>query len=260
MKLEEELGAKLFDRLGRRVTLTQFGEAFLPRALAILREVGEARCQIQEMAGIEAGRVRLGAIATVAPYLLPNVLSGFCRRYPDIQLRMIEDITTALLAKLREGSLDLALVAHPVVGHDLVYEEILTEPLYVVVPDAHRIARRQSISLKEVENEPFLLLKEGHCFRETTISACRRAHVRPNVVFESGQFATVLGLVSAGVGVSVIPEMAIERRTRCKFVRVNDQHALRRLGFIYLKHHFQTKAQRAVIDHFKVYAVKQNGN
>lgn len=254
LKLEEELGAKLFDRLGRRAALTQFGTAFLPRAQAILRELGAARCEIQEMAGSEAGQVRLGAIATIAPYLLPDVLSSFCLHHPDIELHMVEDITTTLVAKLRDGSLDLALLAGPISGQDLIYEDILSEPLYLAVPDKHWIARRKSVALAEIENEPFLLLKEGHCFRETTISACRRARFRPNVVFESGQFATVLGMVDAGVGVSVIPEMAIEKRSRCKFVRIKDRLAYRRLGFVYLKHHFQTKAQRTVIEYFKEYA------
>lgn len=257
MKLEEELGARLFDRLGRRARLTQFGEAFLPRAQAILREVGEARCQIQEMAGTEAGRIVLGAIATIAPYLLPAALSSFCRTYPDIQLRMVEDLTAALIAKLREGSLDLALAAYPVPGHDLVYEELLCEPLFAAVPAKHRMASRKNISLKDIEDDPFLLLKEGHCFRETTISACRRARFRPNVIFESGQFATILGMVASGIGVSVIPAMALNQTHGCKFIRLTDPHASRRIGFVRLKHHFQTKAQKAVVEHFKAFVANR---
>ncbi|HVZ19105.1 MAG TPA: LysR substrate-binding domain-containing protein [Terriglobales bacterium] len=256
MKLEEELGARLFDRLGRCARLTQFGTAFLPRAQAILRELGEARCQIQEMAGVAAGRVVLGAIPTIAPYFLPRALTTFCRKYPDVQLNVVEEITVELLTQLRDGIIDLALLAYPVSGHDLIYDEILSEPLYIVVPESHRLATRRQLSLRDIEGDPFLLLKDGHCFRDTTISACHRAHFKPNIVFESGQFATLLGMVSSGMGVSVIPEMAIDRSLNCRFLLIDDPRARRRIGFVRLKHHFQTKAERAVVQHFKAMSAK----
>jgi LysR family hydrogen peroxide-inducible transcriptional activator len=258
MKLEEELGTKLFDRLGRTARLTHFGDAFLPRAQAILRDIDEARCQVREMAGMDAGRVSLGAIATIAPYLLPQGLSGFCRKYPEIQLTVMEDVTSVLLTQLREGNLDLALLAYPVPGNDLVYEEVLSEPMYLVVPNSHRIASSKLSSLREIEDDPFLLLKDGHCFRESTIQACHRARFKPNVVFESGQFATILGLVTANTGVSVIPEMAVDHRKGCKFIRIDDPRARRRVGLVRLKHHFQTKAQRAVVEYFQNFATTKD--
>jgi LysR family hydrogen peroxide-inducible transcriptional activator len=206
------------------------------------------------MAGADAGRVSLGTIAMIAPYVLPQGFSGLCRKYPGIQLTVVEDVTSVLLTQLRNGMLDLALLAYPVSGNDLVYEEMLSEPMYLAVPDSHRIASRKQSSLREIENDPFLLLKDGHCFRESAIEACQRARFKPNVVFESGQFATILALVTSGTGVSVIPEMAVDHRKGCKFIRIDDPRARRRIVFVRLKHHFHTKAQRAVVEHFKGFA------
>jgi LysR family hydrogen peroxide-inducible transcriptional activator len=256
LKLEDELGAKLFDRLGRTARLTRFGETFLRRAQPILRELGEARSEIQDMTGVEAGHVMLGAIATIAPYFLPRSLATFSRKYPTIQLNVIEDITPVLLSRLHEGSIDLALVALPLPGPELICEELFCEPLRVVVPDAHRLATQKTATLDQIEGEPFLLLKEGHCFRQTTISACRRAKVSPNVVFESGQFATILGMVSAGMGVSVVPEMAVESRRGCSFLPIADERAFRRIGLVRLKSHFQTRAELALMKHFKQCAAR----
>ena len=230
--------------------MTRFGEAFQKRVKAVLRELGQARSEVQQMSGIEGGRVVLGAIVTVAPYLLPIQLATFAGTHPKIELTVIEDITSELLSKLHSGGIDVALLALPAPGRELTCEEILTEPLRVVVPENHRLAAKQSISLKEIGKDPFLLVKEGHCFRKTTIEACHRARVAPNVIFESGQFATILGMVAAAMGVSVIPKMAAEPRAGCRFLEITDSLAFRRIGFVRLRSHFQSRAELALTRHF----------
>jgi LysR family hydrogen peroxide-inducible transcriptional activator len=251
LKLEDELGAKLFDRFPRSARLTQSGRAFLPKAGAILRQVGEARTQIQEMAGAERGEIVIGAIPTIAPYLLPTALARFARQHPAIAVHVIEAITPALLEQLHDGRIDLALLALPIPGDELVCEDILTEPLFAVLPAQHRLAFRDTLDLNEIKDDRFLLLKEGHCFRENTISACRHSKVQPNVVFESGQFSTILAMVAAGMGVSIVPAMAIEKRKGCKFIRLEDERASRRVGLAQLKHHFPTRAHRSFVEHLK---------
>ena len=248
-KLEHELGAKLFDRLARRVRLTAFGEAFLPRAQGILREISEARCQIQEMSGMKTGKVSVGVIATVAPYLLPNHLAAFLHEHPRIQVTVVEDLTAVLMNRLHEGNLDMAVVALPVAGTEVICQKLLTEPLALAVPENHRLASHKSVSLADIKTDPFLLLKEGHCFRDTAISACLRARIAPNVVFESGQFATILGMVAAGIGVSVVPEMAIQPVQGCRFIPLKDERAFRKIGLVRLKNHFQTRAERTFVEY-----------
>ncbi|PYX71806.1 MAG: LysR family transcriptional regulator [Acidobacteria bacterium] len=251
LKLEDELGAKLFDRLGRAVQLTPFGEVFLPRAEAILRQLSQAKLEIEEMAGLEKGRVLVGAIPTIAPYFLPARLSSFACKYRHIQVSVIEEITPVLLKKLQEAALDMAIMALPIAGETFVCQELLREPLYLVLPPTHRLARHESVHLKQIENDSFLLLKEGHCFRENALAACGRAKLQPNVVFESGQFATILAMVAAGTGVSIVPHMAVEHREDCCFVPLADRGAFRRVGVVQLKQHFRSRAQRAFLEHLR---------
>jgi LysR family transcriptional regulator, hydrogen peroxide-inducible genes activator len=256
-KLEDELGTRLFDRLGRSVCVTAFGKAFLPRAEAILRQVSDAKYEIEEMVGTARGKVVVGAIPTIAPYFLPNRLASFGRKFPEIQLQVVEDLTAELLDRLHDGSVDLALLVLPVGGNAYSAQEILRERLYLVVPAHHRLARKPKVHLKEIEGDPFLLLKEGHCFRENTLSACGRARLQPNVMFESGQFTTILAMVAAGTGVSVVPEMAVEQRRGCRFVPIADEAAYRRVGIVQLKQRFHSQAHMAFLRYLRQEVVKK---
>lgn len=251
IKLEDELGTRLFDRLGRQVRLTESGRLFLPKAEAILRQIGDAKQEVQELAGGERGQVNLGAIPTIAPYFLPARLAGFLREHPAVQVNVVEEFTAVLLERLREGALDLALLALPVPGEELVALELLREPLYVVVPTRHRLAGQRSATLRQIEGEPFLLLKEGHCFRDNVLSACRRARLKMNVAFESGQFSTILAMVGAGVGVSVVPTMAVTAQPGCRFIPLADERSHRRVGVVRHRHHYLTRAQAALIEHLR---------
>ena len=258
-KLEDELGAKLFDRLPRSARLTQFGKAFLPKAQAILRQIGEARVEIREMASVESGEVVLGAIPTIAPYLLPPMLSSFARQHPSVSVNIVEEITPTLLERLHEGTIDLALLALPVAGDELISSELMQESLFVVLPEKHAFANRRSLTLDDLREEPFLLLKEGHCFRENTLQACRQSRINPKVVFESGQFATILAMVSAGMGVSVVPQMAVAETPGCRFVKINDTRSQRRIGVVRLKYRYPTRAQRALLEHLQKVALAKAG-
>jgi LysR family transcriptional regulator, hydrogen peroxide-inducible genes activator len=262
LKLEAELGAKLFDRLSKSARLTPFGAAFLPKADRILRELSEAKTEILEMTGKDKGEVSVGAIPTVAPYLLPPVLSSFSRQHPGIVIHVIEDTTPVLLDRLHAGNVDLIIAALPLDGIELVSLKLLREPFFLVVPDSHPLARRKAIRLEEVSNESrFLLLKEGHCFRDSTIEACRKSRITPNVVFESGQFATILAMVSAGMGISAIPSMAVQSAKGCRFIRIGNGEAARTLGAAMLSRHFQSRAQKVFLQHLlrTAAAIGRNG-
>ena len=256
-KLEAELGARLFDRLPRSAKLTVFGKAFLPKAESILRELDAAKTELQEMTGNERGEVAVGIIPTIAAYLLPKLLNGFSSRHPMITVKIFEDITPVLLQRLHEGSIDMAVAALPIAGSELDSEELFEEKLFAVLPQKHRRAGRASISLTELNSEPFLLLKEGHCFRDSVIAACRQSKMSPSVVFESGQFATILAMVSAGMGVSAVPAMAVQPHPGCKFVAISGKHSTRRVGIVTSRHHFQSRAQRLLMKQMRDTCGKQ---
>jgi LysR family hydrogen peroxide-inducible transcriptional activator len=260
IKLEGELEARLFDRLPKSIRLTDFGKAFLPKARAILRQIGEAKTEIHEMAGLEKGEITVGVIPTIAPYFLPPLLSGFSRAHPAIVINVTEEVTSVLLERLHEGRIDLAILTLPVPGDELVCRPLLSEPLYAVLPQRHPLASRSSLELQEIGDEPFLLLKEGHCFRENTISACRRSRLMPNVIFESGQFATILAMVAAGVGISIVPGMARQKMEGCRFVRLDGERNRRKIGTVRLRSHFSSRAQQAFLEYLRQTAQTQRQN
>jgi LysR family hydrogen peroxide-inducible transcriptional activator len=251
LKLEAELGSRLFDRLPRSAKLTVFGKAFLPKAERILRELEEAKTELLEMAGEEKGDVVVGVIPTIAAYLLPRILTSFVRRYPSVTVKVIEEITPLLLERLHQGTIDMAIVALPIPGSELSNLELFEEQFYAVLPEKHRCARQPEIRLSDLNNEPFLLLKEGHCFRDSVIAACRHSKVKPTVAFESGQFATILAMVSAGMGVSAVPAMAVQPQPGCRFIPISGKRNTRKVGIIRLRHHFETRAQRILVQHMR---------
>jgi LysR family transcriptional regulator, hydrogen peroxide-inducible genes activator len=246
-KLEDELGARLFDRLGRSVRLTELGQTFLPRARAVLHELGAARGDLDHQKDSVGGAIVVGIIPTVAPYLLPRHLADFSRKFPKARVTVLEEITPVLLDRLREATIDLAIIALPIRGHEFESFPILTERLFAAVPRHHVLAGKRNLSLQDLRAEPFLLLRDGHCFRDTALEACDRARLHPQVVFESGQFSSLLGMVGAGMGVSIVPEMAIDKKARCAYVRLADDEVTRTIGIARLRGRSLSRTQNAFL-------------
>lgn len=206
INLEKALGKRLFDRLGRAVVLTDPGHDLLGRAQSILAAVGEAERAVRDTA--EGGRLRVGAIPTVAPYLLPAAVTRFAARFPGVQLHLQEDRTERLLADLLAGDLDLGVMALPVRDDRLHVEKLFAEPLVMALPAGHRLSKKAEVKLADVVDEPFILLDDVHCFGDQVLSFCRRDGLEPRVVCRGEQIATLLAMVAAGRGVSVVPRMA----------------------------------------------------
>lgn len=247
LKLEAELGARLFDRLPRSAKLTVFGKTFLPKAERILREMEEAKTELREMSSNDKGEVVVGIIPTIAAYLLPSLLNGFTARHPQITIKIVEDITPTLVQRLHEGSIDMAVAALPIAGSEVGSMNLFEERFYAVLPEKHHLASRAFVRLSQLNREPFLLLKEGHCFRDSVIAACHKVKMSPSIVFESGQFATILAMVSAGMGVSAVPAMAVHPHAGCKFIPISGKHSTRIVGIVTSRHHYQSRAQRLLM-------------
>lgn len=247
MKLEEELGVRLFDRLGRSVRLTDLGQIFLPRARSILLELRSAKEEVAEKQSSVAGVVCVGVIPTIAPYYLPARVAEFLHKYPRAAITVVEDVTVRLVDRLRAGLIDLAVMALPARGQDLECWELRTERLFAILPKNHPLAKKRTVHLKELRQDPFLLLREDHCFRETAIEVCKQARVVPQIVFESGQFSSILAMVGAGLGISIVPEMALEHRPDCCSVLISDERASRTIGVATLKGRFLSRVQRALL-------------
>ena len=259
LKLEEELGTKLFDRLGRGVRLSEAGRAFLPHARAVLDGLDLARASVAANTDGVRGSVTLGAIPTIAPYLVPRYASSFTRHYPDARLRIVEDTTPVLIEGLRDLSIDFALLALPLRHKDLDLQPIRTEPLLAVLPRNHPLAKSDALSLADLRGESFVMLRDGHCFRDLSLSICGSARVNPSIAFESGQFSSVLGMVGAGIGLSLVPQMAVEPAASCRFIRLRDANAVRTIVLASLRGRSFNPVQQALAASVRPKAGKHAG-
>jgi len=252
LKLEEDLGSKLFDRLGRSVRLTEAGRAFLPHARSILSQMEEARSSVADKWTDIRGSVSVGVIPTIAPYLMPRYTKTFAKKYPEAKLRILEETTPILIEGLRDLSIDLAILALPLRHKDLELFPLCTEPLFAVLPKDHPRAAAESLALKDLRGESFVMLRDGHCFRDLSIAACTRARVAPRIAFESGQFSSLFGMVAAGVGISLVPEMAIDRNSGCRYVRLSDTRATRTVVAAILRGRSFNRVQQAFLSGIKI--------
>jgi len=232
-KLETELGSPLFQRLGRKLALTSAGESFLPHAEKVMFEVEQARARVQEVNGLRRGRLSIGVLPSAAARLLPKFLAEFRHRHPGVEVVLREENDSSEFEQMvHDGVLDLAIVRLPPRRRsDLEVEFIVREPMVVVVPPGHRLGDRRSVWLADLANETFVAMKPGHGLRECLQRFCRQAGYEPHVVFEAGHLGSVMGLVLAGMGITLVPRMAAG--TEGRRIRVRDTYAFRDLGVIW---------------------------
>jgi LysR family hydrogen peroxide-inducible transcriptional activator len=210
LKLEDELGERLFDRLKREIKPTPHGEAFLRRARRILEEVEAAKREATDAQALLRGSVRVGVLPTIAPYLLPDVLAEFTGTFPDVDIIVQEDTTARLLEQALACEIDFALVSLPIRDPRLEARELFTEELLLALPPGHPLTRRRSVSPAELEGERLIVMKEGHCLGDQVLWFCDRRHVKASISFRSAQLETIQSLVRAGLGISLIPQMAAQ--------------------------------------------------
>jgi LysR family hydrogen peroxide-inducible transcriptional activator len=211
-ELEKVLGAPVVDRARSGVILTPVGEEALRRANVILNEA-DALVQAAKNAGQPlTGRFRLGVIPTVAPFLLPRVLPVLRKRYPNLRLFLREDLTHRLIAALKAGQLDAALIALPYDMGGLDWAHVVDDELLAAAPADHPLAREASISPDDMDSRDLILLEDGHCLRDHALAACGLKPPRAGVeeeIFAATSLPTLVQMVGSGLGVTFIPAMAV---------------------------------------------------
>lgn len=210
LKLEEELGERLFDRLQRKVKLTAAGELFLPRAIRILEEVDAARREAADAKTSLRGTLTIGVLPTIAPYLLPKALAAFVKAHAAVEVIVHEDTTARLLKLAHSYEIDLALASEPIPDDRVELRELFTEELLLALPPRHRLAAKAEVRVQDLDQESLIVMKEGHCLGEQVLRFCDRRNVGAPISFRSAQLETIQSLVRAGLGVSLIPAMAVE--------------------------------------------------
>jgi LysR family transcriptional regulator, hydrogen peroxide-inducible genes activator len=211
LKLEEELGERLFDRMKREAKLTPHGEAFLPRAVKILEEVDAARREALDAHSLLRGRLIIGVLPTIAPYLLPTVLVSFAEKFPGVEIVVHEDTTAQLLKLAQAYEIDFALASRPIQDQRMEVKVLFTEELQLALPPGHPLTRKRTVRLADLEKEPFIVMKEGHCLGDQVLNFCDRRDLKPTINFRSAQLETIQALVRTGVGISLVPAMAARR-------------------------------------------------
>jgi LysR family transcriptional regulator, hydrogen peroxide-inducible genes activator len=207
-KLESEVGERLFERTRRRAILTPAGALFLPHALSILETAEQGRQEIREMSGQVRGKILLGALPTIAPYFLPEIVRLFREKYRGVELILHEEATLQLLRGLEEDELDLALISDAAPNPRIRIENLFSEELLLCLPACHALVRQRVVVAADLEQEKFILMQEGHCLGAQAQRFCQTKGLHPQISCRSAQIATVLAMVQAGLGVSLIPEMA----------------------------------------------------
>jgi LysR family hydrogen peroxide-inducible transcriptional activator len=234
--LEGTLGGVLLERSPRQVALTKFGEEAAQRVRDILRLVDELGDFARASRDRLVGRLRIGMIPTIAPYLLPKVIAHLTRMHPELDIHVRETLTPKLIEELADGRLDTAIVALPVSEPSLVEVALFSEHFLLVRPGEYE--GTPAPSSKTLRAMRLLLLEEGHCFRDQALSFCNMQSTPPREVLDASSLSTLVQMVSAGIGVTLIPEMAVAVETRSASVsvtRFKNPQPSRTIGMVWRK-------------------------
>jgi len=235
-ELEQTLGADLFERSARLIRPTRFGEEFALRVQDILRSVDELADLARASRDCFAGRLSIGVIPTIAPYLLPRMIGAVADKYPDLDLHVRESVTPNLLSELMDGRLDVALLALPASQPTLTETPLFDEPFMLVRSEDH--AGQPIPSAEDLCHMRLLLLEEGHCFRDQALSFCNIQTTAPRDGLDGSSLSTLVQMVAAGMGVTLVPEMAVSVETRSSTVSVSrfqDPQPKRTIGMVWRK-------------------------
>ncbi|QDT38803.1 LysR family transcriptional regulator [Stratiformator vulcanicus] len=256
-KLEEELGQPLFDRRARAVTLTDAGQLLQSRARQVLTLVDETKAEISDDG--RSGRIRIGAIPTIAPYFLPELLGRFAEEFPGASVIVREQTTDLLLKAITQGEVDLAVVALPFPAKYIEIEELFAEELFLVLPPGHDLIQKTSIRLTDIEPLPFVLLDEAHCLSDNIVSFCRNRNFHPVSVERTSQLAMVQELVALSHGISMIPAMArdVDGSGRRVYRSLSGKKPTRTIAAVWNPYRFQSRLLEAFKDRLRVYAAEK---
>ncbi len=208
IKLENEIGQKLFHRLGRSIMLTAVGEILYPRARSILSDIQQAQFAVTSGYSAEDGRVAVGIIPTLGPYLLRETISHFKTRYPDAELVIYEDTTDTLLDRLMDAELDVCFISLPVNRQQITVERLFVEPLYIAIESQHDLAAMATIPAYLLKTSPFIQLTDKNCLSTQLEAFCYVQAINPPIAYHTTQLATAMEFVRLGMGLSLVPACA----------------------------------------------------
>ena len=213
-KLEDELGVQLFERTNKCVMTTPIGKQLAEQAKKILGEINTLKQLATNSKDPFSGDFRLGIIPTMAPYLLPRLLSPIKKHLPKLDLIVFENKTDILLTELRSGLLDAVILALPFEKEGFESRELFHEEFLLALPKDHPLTKKNKVHLSDIRHEELLLLEDGHCFREQVMDACHMISLQEKAGFKATSLETLRHLVASGLGVTLLPEMAVQKSAK----------------------------------------------
>jgi LysR family hydrogen peroxide-inducible transcriptional activator len=229
-KLEETLGIKLLERTNKSVLLTDTGIAITERARQILNQVEEMRDFAKLAKDPYSGELKIGIIPTLAPYLLPLIIPSLSKEFPKISFYLIEEQTSILIEKLKIGKLDAAVLAHPVIETSFATSLLFEEEFLLAVSSTHPLAKRKTIKQNDLSNQNVLLLEEGHCMREQTLTLCHKMNASETQNFRATSLETLRHMVAAGNGVTLMPKLAQQLNDSVSYIPFSSPKPVRSIG------------------------------
>ena len=246
-KLETEVGQPLFDRLPRSVVLTEAGVCFVDYARQILSSINDARRCVEELKGTVAGRLAIGAIPTIAPFILPKLIRQFQKSYPQVKLEIVEDVTDGVAHRVEKGELDAAIASTCDQAPSLKVHRLGKEPLLALVPKGHSLASKTQVKWEDLKTDRFLVLHDMHCLSRQVNELLAARRLRPELALAGSQLGTIANLVAAGIGISIVPEMMIKQQATpgCVSLQFVAPVPERELTMLYNPLRYETKAASA---------------
>ena len=242
INLEKEVGHKLFHRLGRKAVLTEAGTTFLERARRILFEVENATKELKDHPALDR-RITVGAVPTVAPYLVAPLIERCRVTHPNLQVNMREDFRSDLTRAVLEGELDLAVVTMPIRDHRLSVEPLMIEPLLLVVGKSHPLVGRSEITAHDLAEETFVTMGDSSTLAAQIRSFCGDHNFAPKIGYRCAQVATLKLFVAMGAGISILPQVARlpSDRDTLTYLRLSDENPTREIGVIRHLQRYQSR-------------------
>jgi LysR family transcriptional regulator, hydrogen peroxide-inducible genes activator len=230
-KLEDDIGTKLFHRGRKETVLTAAGETLKSHAESLLDRAAAARTAVQDLVGLRGGRLAIGAVPSVSACVLPQAIAAFRRKHPLVELALREGTSEQVAKWVETGRIEFGIVQLPTIGGDFDSEPLFTEPFVLLLPKEHHAANQKRLNLEKLSEEPFVFYK-GRA-RDSALAACRSAGFEPRIACESSELETVRSLVSAGLGIAILPELATRQpMEKCVVIRIQGQLITREIAII----------------------------
>jgi DNA-binding transcriptional LysR family regulator len=254
-KLEEELGVPLFERLGRRVVLNHYGKLFYERTARILQEMSEAKQEITDLINPEHGTISFAFLKSLGASSVPKLVSLFLQQYPYVHFNLFQNATNAMLDQVESGEIDFCLSSMTETRKGVEWMNLWSEEIFACVPIHHPLAYRHSVSIRELAEEKFITLKQGYSIRTIFDQLFEQAGIKPNITFEGDEVVTVIGFITANLGIALLPKIKGVDMNNIKCLSISEPLVTRSIGIAWSKERYLSPVARRfrefLMDYYK---------